>query len=251
MSALSVALDILKVFTFAEPALNQADLARRLDHPKATVHRALKALRESGLLEYDARTRLYSPGMRLFELGQIFRSQSHFLDLLNKRLQRLCETCGHTGYITIFDGSDLMVLRMIRGSSPLAIATAPGYRAASHGTSNGRAMLALLDDGDWQQRVPEPLPFVSRKTPADHAELREIIGRIRSTGRSATENESYEGVASQSVAIRDPDSGEIYGVAISYPASLLDAAAREDIAFALDKLRAEMSRQAPAAAPRA
>ena len=247
MSALSVALDILKVFTFTEPALNQAELARRLAHPKATVHRALKALRESELLEYDATTRLYSPGMRLFELGQIFRSQNHFLDLLNKRLQRICEDFGHTGYITIFDGSDLMVLRMIRGSSPLAIATAPGYRAAAHGTSNGRAMLALLDDEAWQQRVPEPLPFVSQKTPADHAELRGIIGRIRSTGRSATENESYEGVASQSVAFRDPDSGEIYGVAISYPARLLDAPAREELAFALDKLRAEMTRQTAAA----
>lgn len=250
MSALTAALDILKVFTFAEPALNQAELARRLGHPKATVHRALKALRESALLEYDDSTRLYSPGIRLFELGQIFRSQSHFLDLLTKRLQKICETYGHTGYITIFDGPDLMVLRMLRGSSPLAIATAPGYRAAAHGTSNGRAMLALLDDEDWQQRVPEPLPFVSHKTPANHAELREIIGRIRSSGRSLTDSEAYEGVASCGIALRDPDGAEIYGVAISFPANLLDAAAREDIAFALDKLRAEMGRQAPMARPR-
>lgn len=240
MGALNDTIEILKLFTFSEPAIGQAELARRLDRPKATVHRALKALKESGLLDYDSATRLYSPGMRLFELGQIFRSKNHFLDLLTRQLQKICDTAGHTGYITVFDGSALMVLRMIRGSSPLAIATAPGYRAAAHSTSNGRAMLALLDDAAWRQRVPEPLPFVSKTTPANHAELKEIIGQIRATGRSSAANESYEGAAAQGVAMRDPDTDEIYGVAISYPISLLTPELKEEIALMLDRLRADM-----------
>lgn len=240
MGALNDTIDILRLFSFDEPAFNQADLARRLDRPKATVHRALKALKDSGLLEYDSNTRLYSPGMRLYELGQIFRSQNHFLDLLNKRLQQLCADIGHTGYITVFDGSDLMVLRMIRGASPLAIATAPGYRTAAHSTSNGRAMLALLDDAEWRRRVPEPLPFVSRKTPADHEELQEILGRIRSTGRSSAEDESYPGVSAFGIAMRDPDTGEIYGVALSIPTSLMTPELREEALMRLERLRVEM-----------
>lgn len=243
MGALGDTIDILKLFSFEEPSFNQAELARRLDRPKATVHRALKALKESGLLEYDSNTRLYSPGMRLFELGQIFRSQNHFLDLLNKRFQLICESIGHTGYITVFDGSDLMVLRMIRGPSPLAIATAPGYRTAAHSTSNWRAMLALLDDQEWRRRVPEPLPFVSKITPANHEELQEILGRIRATGRSSADSESYPGVAAQGTAMRDPDTGEIYGVAISLPQTLMTPEFREIIAGKLDQLRSDMSLQ--------
>lgn len=241
MGALEDTIDIIQSFSFDEPTFRQADLARRLDRPKATVHRALKALRESGLLEYDPETRLYSPGMRFYELGQIFRSQKHFLDLLSKRLQQICDSSGHTGYITVFDGAELMVLRMIRGSSPLAIATAPGYRTAAHSTSNGRAMLAMLKDEEWRLRVPEPLPFISKKSPSNHLELQEIIGRIRATGRSEADDESYSGLAAQGVAMRDPDTAEVYGVAISYPASLLTASLREEIALRLDQLKAEMN----------
>src|SRR5690554_6050914 len=171
MSALEDAISILGCFSFEDPALTQAELTRRVQRPKATVSRVMKTLRETGMLEFDATTRLYRPGLRLFELGQISRSHQNFLDLVHKHLQHVCEVGGHTGYITVFDGPQLAVLRMIRGSSPIAIAAAPGYRAWPHATSNGRAMLALLTDEEWRLRVPPELPILSKNTPATHEDL--------------------------------------------------------------------------------
>jgi DNA-binding IclR family transcriptional regulator len=241
MGVLEDAVSIFECFSLEEPAIGQADLARRLDRPKATVHRALKSLVAAGLLEYEHSTRLYSPGIRLFELGQIFRSRHHFLDLLYKHVKQICDIGGHTGYITVFDGADLMVLRVVRGSNPLAIASTPGYKSSAYATSNGRAMLALLEDTGWKQRVPEPLPFVSGNSPRDHADLMERIGRIRATGRSFASNEIVEGVSSQGVALRDPDTMEIFGVAISYPASLGTPELKEKIAVLLDQMRTDLS----------
>jgi IclR family transcriptional regulator, KDG regulon repressor len=241
MGVLDDAVAIFGCFSLEEPAFGQADLARRLDRPKATVHRALKSLVAAGLLEYDHSTRLYSPGMRLFELGQIFRSRHHFLDMIYTRVKQICDIGGHTGYITVFDGADLMVLRVVRGSNPLAIASTPGYKSSAYATSNGRAMLALLDDSALKNRVPEPLPYVSPNSPKDHAELMERIGKIRATGRSYASNEIVEGVSSQGVAMRDPDTTEIFGVAISYPASLGTPELKEKVAVLLDQMRTDLS----------
>lgn len=36
------------------------------------------------------RLRLYAPGMRLFELGQIFRLRHHFLDMVYQRVKQVC-----------------------------------------------------------------------------------------------------------------------------------------------------------------
>lgn len=241
MGVLDDAISIFACFSFEEPAIGQAELARRLDRPKATVHRALKTLVASRLLDYDPVTRLYAPGMRMHELGQIFRSRHHFLDLIYKRVLQICEKGGHTGYITVFDGADLMVLRVVRGSSPMAIASTPGYKSAAYATSNGRAMLALLQDHEWKQRVPETLPYVSPNSPANHAELQERIGKIRATGRSYSSNEIIEGVSSQGTAMRDPDTLEIFGVAISYPASLGTTGLKEQIAVLLDQMRTDLT----------
>lgn len=242
MSALEVAIAIMGCFSFEDPALTQAQLTRRVGRPKATVSRVMKTLRDTGMLEFDPGSRLYRPGIRLFELGQISRSHQNFLDLVHKHLQHVCEVGGHTGYITVFDGPQLAVLRMLRGSSPIAIATTPGYRAWPHATSNGRAMLALLTDEEWRLRVPQELPILSKNTPRTHDELLECIRMVRETGRSYSSDDSYEGVSSQGIALRDPDSHEVIGVAISYPTTLGTPEMKESIAVLLDKMKNDLQR---------
>ena len=242
MSALEDAIAILGCFSFENTALTQAELSRRVRRPKATVSRVMKTLRETGMLEFDAGSRLYRPGLRLFELGQISRSHQNFLDLVHKYLQHVCEVGGHTGYITVFDGPQLAVLRMLRGSSPIAIATTPGYRAWPHATSNGRAMLALLSDEEWRGRVQDHLAILSKNTPRTHEELRERIRAIRETGRSSSTDDSYEGVSSEGIALRDPGSHEVIGVAISFPTSLGAPELKEKIAGLLGDMKRELQR---------
>ncbi|UIY32762.1 helix-turn-helix domain-containing protein (plasmid) [Neorhizobium galegae] len=47
--------------------MSQAEVARRTGCPKSNASRVMKTLRESGVLDFDAVTRLYTPGIRLFE----------------------------------------------------------------------------------------------------------------------------------------------------------------------------------------
>jgi len=244
MSALEDAVAILGCFSFEEPALSQAELTRRTGRPKATVSRVMKTLRETSMLEFDPGSRLYRPGIRLFELGQISRAHQSFLDLVQKRLQQVCAIGGHTGYITVFDGQQMCVLRMVRGSSPVAIATTPGYRAWPHATSNGRAMLALLSEEEWWLRVPDQLPVFSKTTPATHEELRERVQQVRETGQSSSVDDSYEGVSSQGIALRDPDSHEVIGVAISYPTALATAELKEKLTALLEEMKKDLQRHA-------
>lgn len=243
MSSLDDAISILGCFALDKPSLSQAELTRRTGRPKATVSRVMKALRESGMLEYDPVTRLYTPGIRLFELGQICRSNQSFLDLVQKHLQHVCDVGGHTGYITVFDGPQLAVLRMVRGSSPLAISSTPGYRAWPHATSNGRAMLALLTDEEWKLRVRNELPFVTDRAPQTHGELMERIRSIRETGRSYSTDDSYDGVSSQGIALRDPDSQEVIGVAVSYPTSMATPELKEKIGSLLAEMKGDLVRR--------
>jgi DNA-binding IclR family transcriptional regulator len=195
------------------------------------------------MLEFDPVTRLYTPGIRLFELGQICRSNQNFLDLVQKHLQHVCDVGGHTGYITVFDGQQLAVLRMVRGSSRLAISSMPGYRAWPHATSNGRAMLAMLTEEEWRLRVPAELPFVTERAPQTHDELIQRIRSIRETGRSFSTNDSYEGVSSQGIAMRDPDSEEVIGVAISYPTSMATPELKETIGSLLESMKIDLMRR--------
>lgn len=251
MSSLDDAIAVFGCFTLHSSELSQAEITRRLDRPKASMSRVMRKMRESSLLHYDPKTRLYSPGLRPYELGQIFRARRNFLDLVQRKLQEICEIGGHSAYITAFDGPDLVVVQMIRGSSPVAISYTPGLRVPAHCNSNGRAMLALLSDKDWQVRVPEPLAFISSETPADHAELQIVIDEIRRTGISSSSDEMHEGVSSQGIALRDPDSDEVFGIALSYPTIMGTDELRQTLSNLLIELKIDITRLAglPAASP--
>jgi DNA-binding IclR family transcriptional regulator len=242
MSSLEDAIAILGCFSLSEPSLSQAEVARRTGCPKSNASRVMKTLRESGVLDFDAVTRLYTPGIRLFELGQICRSNHNFLDLVNTELEEVCLVGGHTAYVTVFDGPQLVVLRMVRGSSPLAITSTPGYRAWPHATSNGRAMLSLLDEEEWKLRVPDQLPFVTPRAPQNREELLERIRIIQETGRSHSTNDSYDGVSSEGIAFRDPSTREVIGVAVSYPTSMATPQLQDTITGLLTTMKTNLMR---------
>jgi DNA-binding IclR family transcriptional regulator len=101
----------------------------------------------------------------------------------------------------------------------------------------------LLSDREWRHRLPDPLPFVSPNSPLDHDALLKRIQKIRATGRSSASNETLHGVSSQGIALRDPESGEIIGVAISYPESMATDKLKQMIGNLLDQMKSELTRR--------
>ena len=77
--------------------------------------------------------------------------------------------------------------------------------------------------------MPEPHAYVSPKAAADQVALQVAIDEIRRTGRSLSFDELHEGVPSQGIAFRDPDTSEVVGVAVSYPTTLRTAQVQSDI----------------------
>jgi DNA-binding IclR family transcriptional regulator len=65
---------------------------------------------------------------------------------------------------------------------------------------------------------------------------------IREAGRSTSSSETYEGVSSEGIAIRDPDRHEIIGVAISFPTVMGTPELREKISGLLMKMKTDLMR---------
>src|SRR5260370_1039985 len=126
MSALDNAIEILRCFTRHQPEISNADVIRLTGKPKSSTSRLLRQLRDCGLLDQDALSRRYRPGLLLFELGRLHRTQNDFVAATEQRLRAICARTGHTGYISVLDGAEQVVLRVVPGSNPLQVVTPPG-----------------------------------------------------------------------------------------------------------------------------
>src|SRR5437667_2118794 len=171
MSALDNAIETRRCFAPRQPEIGNADVIRLTGKPKSSTSRLLRQLKECGLREQEAATRRYRPGLLLFELGRLHRTENDFVAVTEARLRAVCASTGHTGYIAVLDGAEQVVLRVVPGSNPLQVVTPPGVRAPAFATSNGRAMLARLSDADIRSRLPKTLPSISPSAPQSVAAL--------------------------------------------------------------------------------
>src|SRR5260370_31640927 len=118
MSALDNAIEILRCFSPHQPEISNADVIRLTGKPKSSTSRLLRQLKECGLLEQDVFTRRYRPGLLVFELGSLHRTQNDFVPLAEQRLLAVCAKTTPTGYISVLAGAAQVGLRYRSVSNP-------------------------------------------------------------------------------------------------------------------------------------
>ena len=150
---------------------------------------------------------------------------------------------------------DLAVLRkdhlvfvdQVAGNHRLRAVSAVGELFPLHCTANGKACLALLDDGEVRQRLKNrDLTIAGGKT-RTLASLMDELKAIRRSGIAFDEEEHSSGISALGSAFRD-QAGTIYAISIPAPTSRFEES-RERVAPLLlatrDRLRQIVGTQIP------
>jgi DNA-binding IclR family transcriptional regulator len=230
MASLESAGVILRLISSLQRQVTVTDLVDHLAMPKSSASRLLRQMADEGFLERDAQTRAFGPALLFLELSRLVRSTTQLFPLLQQALQGLCARSGHTGYISVLDGTEVVVLFVQSGSHPLRLMTHPGHRSPAWATSTGRALLALETEAEVRQRFASGLPAVSANAPADVDALLARLAEVRAHGHAHALNEAIAGVGSVSCAVSDPATHERLAFCLSFPSAHADAAGMQALA---------------------
>ena len=210
--------------------ISVTDVCLHLGMPKSTASRLLKAMREQGLLSRSENSTRYKVGNLLFEIARLYRLSSPLIEVVDEAVKALCRETGHTGYISILDGADVLVIRMHQGSHALRVFTPLGHRAAAFATANGRALLARLPDERVLALHAEGIVAPSPSAPQDIDSLLAALGRVRRQGWEEASDEAIPGVGSVAASVTDTETGETLAFCLSFPDSNVPTSDREQIA---------------------
>ena len=233
MASLESAGVILRLINTLKRQVTVTDLVNHLAMPKSSASRLLRQMVDEGFLERDPLTRAFGPALMILELSRLVRSTTQLFPLLQKALQGLCLRSGHTGYISVLDGTEVLVLFVQSGTHPLQLMTYPGHRSPAWATSTGRALLALESDDAVRQRFSTALPMVSANAPADVDALLARLAEVRVQRYAHALNEAISGVGSVSCAVSDPATQERLAFCLSFPSADTDAASIQALALDL------------------
>jgi DNA-binding IclR family transcriptional regulator len=227
-----------------EKRLGLGEIAKALRIPKSTAHGILETLVHEGLVAREARTGIYSLGIRLLELGQAAQENFELRRVASPRLLALNRELDETVHLTVLDGDVVLYVDCFESSKRLRTYSVIGVRAPLHCTAVGKAILAFLDDDEQIRLVNRiPLERFTERTITDRAALLAHLKTVRARGWSVDDVEHEEGVRCVGVPVFDNRGRVCASLSISGPTqrirtALLASLARKARAAALDVSRA-------------
>jgi DNA-binding IclR family transcriptional regulator len=228
LSSVRNAARVLKAFRTRERELSVAELARRLELGKSTVHRVLRTLVAEGLVEQDPQTSGYRLGIVTFELGEAVRVHLDLHAAAGPVLTALREQTRETSQVGVLDGADVVYVDRTESPQALRLFTEMGRRVPVHCTSSGKVLLAWLDDEPLTQLLTAhaPLARLTPHTITDPAALRLEVARVRHRGWAEAVQEREVGVASIAAPVRDSSGTVVAAVSIGAPLVRLSPSVR-------------------------
>jgi DNA-binding IclR family transcriptional regulator len=208
-------------------------IAAALGMPKSTASRLLAAMAKAGFLEPLAGQRGFCVGPIVIGAARFGAQRSGLIERLDAMVGEIVGRFGHTGYVSMLEGADVVAVRVREGTNALRVVTPPGTRYPAFATSTGRALLARLADDEVRTLHPEPLLPPCGAAPAGIGELLKRLARVRRMGIAYAEGEANRGAGNLAVAVADSPAGQAAAACISFPSAVCDAAERAAIAEAL------------------
>lgn len=242
MTTLSSAASVLRCYSADRRELTVTQLSQLLAMPKSNASRLLRAMAGCGLLETVGASKRYRPALLLHEAGALYRTASDLTQRANDVVARVAAACGHTGYVSIRDGAEVVVVTDHPGTHALRVASTIGRRLPAASTSTGRALLARCADEEIRALFsPFPTP-PSANAPGDLEALLRRLAQTRREGYACAVDEAYRGVGAVSVAVGDPQTRGEAALCITFPAALMSAAERVALARELHEGAAQIAR---------
>lgn len=199
-------LDILEQLKRGGNGPGLAEVARRVDMPKATVYRILTTLETRGYLDREADGGYRIAG-KLFALQRDASPGQNLLRVAPAIMERLAAECRETVNLGTLDGGEVVVIATAESPQSVRMTSKVGNRRHVHTTGIGKVLLATMADAAVKRLVKvKGLPRMTANSIGKRVALTAELERIRLQGYAVDDQENE--IDGRCVAMRIAGSGE-------------------------------------------
>lgn len=223
------ALNLLEALVRSGQPRRLTELARQLGLTKPNVYRLLSTLSTLGYVKKDPLTSLYSPTLKMWEMGSLLVRDVDLVSVAGPRLRRLCDEARESVQLAVFDAGFAVYVDKVDSPHPLKAMTTIGSRLPATAISTGKALLA------WAPSEALDMAFahVKRYTPATLMRRKDIEADLvatRERGYAINRGEFRLGVCGIAVPVRDRSAGVVAAIGIWGAEANILGTRREELA---------------------
>jgi DNA-binding IclR family transcriptional regulator len=200
---------ILEVLAASRNGVSASELGGVLGLPRATIHRLLKGMIDTGIVEPATGSR-YRLGDRIRHLAVLGADERWYEPVLRPILREVVESTGLTSYISKLDGIRVVGLMMESPEDPWRGYVLPGRDFAPHAAASAKAVLAYQPPAVIERALLDSgLERLTAHTIVDQAKILEDYDNVRRSGYATCIGEIDEELVALAVPI------PIHGLAVS------------------------------------
>jgi IclR family transcriptional regulator, acetate operon repressor len=198
--------------------LGITELGRRLGVHKATASRLVATLAEHGMVERDPVSEKYRLGFGLIRLAGAATAGLDLVRTSRPILEELAEKSRETVNLGVLSGEAVVYIDQVAGTRSIVAVSWVGRRTPVHCASNGKVLLAFMDEPERERLLAGPLERATKNTVVDPAKLRAQLAEVRARGYATTMEELEEGLNAVAAPIRRSDGQVVAAISVSGPA---------------------------------
>ena len=249
------AMNLLEALVRSSQPRRLTELSRELGLTKPNVYRLLSTLSILGYVKKDPSTSLYSPTLKLWEMGSMLVRDVDLQSVAGPRLRRLCDESHESVQLAVFDNGYVVYVDEVDSAQPLKAITSIGSRVPATVVSTGKALLAwmaagALDDAFGHVRRYTPVTMTRRK------DIERDLEETRERGYAINRGEFRAGVCGIAAPVRDRSGNVVASIAVWGAEKNILGARREELAAMTMSAARDISREmgfveaSPAPSPR-
>lgn len=235
-------LQLLTCFSRSEPQLTGAELARRLDLPRASVFRLLQTLEQTGYVERVPDNASYRLGMGVLRLGFEYLASMELTELGNPIIEQLRTDTGYSAHLVVRDGQQVVFVAKAVGANAQFHSIQVGARVPAHATVLGRLLLSDLSMAELSQLYPEtPLTRYTARTPTTLPQLKAMIDADREKGYAISQGGFETGITTLAAPVFNDRDEVVAAISITVPAQQIAPEKVEQLAPLVQQAAANLS----------
>jgi DNA-binding IclR family transcriptional regulator len=137
---------ILSLVCEAGEGCRISDLSKKLKISKSTVHGIVSVLEELGALIRNPKTKRFTPGITLFELGKSAFSRIDLKEIAHPVMETLMHHAQESVFLGIRNGNHVTILDIVESPQDLKITAPIGTRIPLFAGATGKVFLAPMPD---------------------------------------------------------------------------------------------------------
>ncbi|MGZ5035672.1 MAG: IclR family transcriptional regulator [Usitatibacter sp.] len=236
------ALNLLEALVRSDRPRRLTELSRELGLTKPNVYRLLSTLSILGYVKKDPATSLYSPTLKMWEMGSMLVRDVDLQSIAGPRLRKLGEDSRESVQLAVWDAGYVVYVDKVDSPGPLKAITSIGSRVPATVVSTGKAMLAWMQ-GDGLDRAME---HVKRYTPLTLTKRKDVerdLEETRERGYSINRGEFRVGVCGIAAPVRDRGGNVVAAIGVWGAEKAILGARREELAHLTVSAARDISRE--------